>query len=181
MAYRSSPIDNAIALRLLAILCTPFEEFPAYKSGVIDGKGKYIVPKSKRTSAQKRSLTYLDKLMINIKKMINKLPGGENKLKNVVTAMVLVKECLEEETDGIMLTEQYVEAVSNDIDYESDETHDIVNLWCEYLKLREEMGSSAIVGGNTTSGIDFYSLPLSKDSIVRRNDFFKSWENYARH
>lgn len=62
MSYKSSPlVDNMIALRLLTILCTPFNEFPAYKAGLIDEKGKYIVPKSKQTPAQKRSLTYLDR------------------------------------------------------------------------------------------------------------------------
>lgn len=184
MAYKSTPIDNAIALRLLAILCTPFEDFPAYKSGVIDEKGKYIVPHSKRSPAQKRSLTYLDRLMINIKKMINKLPGGESKLKNIVTAMVLIKECTENTNDGILLTEEYTNEVSDNLDYTKDEYHNIVNLWCEYLKLKEEMGSSAIATnpiGNTTSGIDGYSLPLSKDSIVRRQDFFQSWDYYGKY
>lgn len=184
MAYKSTPIDNAIALRLLAILCTPFEEFPAYKSGVIDSKGKYIVPLSKRTPSQKRSLTYLDRLMINIKKMINKLPGGESKLKNIVTAMVLIKECTEAENDGILLTEEYTVKVRDGLDCTKDEYHNVVNLWCEYLKLREEMGTQALSGStnvNTTSGIDWYSLPLAKDSIVRRNDFFKSWDYYDEH
>lgn len=77
MSYKSNPVvDNVIALRLLTILCTPFTEFPAYKAGIIDDKGRYIIPKSKRTSQQNKSLTYLDRLMINLKKIINKLPGG---------------------------------------------------------------------------------------------------------
>ena len=40
MAYKSHPfIDNAIALRLLVMLTTPFKEMDAYKAGVIDETG----------------------------------------------------------------------------------------------------------------------------------------------
>ena len=178
MAYNSSQIDNLIALRLLKILTTPFNEFPAYKVGVIDEKGKYIVPKNKRDAKQRRSLTYLDRLMINIKKLINKLPGGENKLKNLIAAMVLIKECHDKQDDGETLTEQYVEQYIND--FESEDTHykRIANMWEMYIKLKEQTTAAAISGtagadshvaNNNTSGIEIYSAPMG-DAIIRRYD-----------
>ncbi len=167
MPYQSHPIvDNGIALRLLYILCTPFNEFPAYKSGVIDDKGKYIVPKNKRTNAQKKSLTYLDRLMINIKKLINKLPGGENKLKNIVTAMFLIKECIEKDANpDVFLTEEKV----NSVNVPKDEVHRIIKLWDDYCKKGiEEDGEGGIA--NTTSGVAIYSKPMTSTVVRRRKE-----------
>ena len=112
MAYTShSFMDNAIALRLLVMLTTPFKEMDAYKAGVIDDKGKYIVKPNDRTAEQKKVLTYLDKLIINVKKMINKLPGGENNLKNIIAAMILIKENMEYE-NKVVLTEENLAKVA---------------------------------------------------------------------
>ena len=69
--------DNLYAIRMLTMLCTPFSEMPAYKAGVIDEKGKYIVSPNDRTAEQKSTVGYIDRLIINVKKLINKLPGGE--------------------------------------------------------------------------------------------------------
>lgn len=79
--------DNLYAIRMLTMLCTPFSEMPAYKAGVIDEKGKYIVSPNDRTAEQKSTVGYIDRLIINVKKLINKLPGGESKLKNIVAGI----------------------------------------------------------------------------------------------
>ena len=179
MAYSSSQVDNLIALRLLKILVTPFKEFPAYKSGVIDEKGKYIVPKDKRTKDQQKTLTYLDRLLINIKKLINKLPGGENKLKNLIAAMALIKECQQNDDDGELLTEQMIEQFVDQFNDNDANSRQLIQMWTTYLKLKEQMGTSAISGSaqgdyhepaaNNTSGVQFYSLPISQH-IVRRKE-----------
>ena len=171
MAYTSSQLDNLLALRLLKILVTPFEEFPAYKSGIIDEKGKYITPKNKRTNDQHKTLTYLDRLMINIKKIINKLPGGENKLKNLVAAMFLIKECQQHECNEEMLTEQYVERYIDQCDASSDEYRRVVAMWEMYVKLKETCGTACIGGhspANTTNAIAGYDLPLFGQVIKRK-------------
>lgn len=174
MAYKSHPfMDNAIALRLLAMLVTPFREMGAFKSGVIDENGRYIVKPGDRTAEQKKTLTYLDKLIINVKKAINKLPGGENSLKNIVSAMILIKENMGEE-DSMPLTENNLKEAYNSPKHESDRDR-FVRTWCDYLKLREEeVGTGAIAGGssapnNTTSGIAFRDAPMEEKPARRRN------------
>ena len=182
MSYKSNPVvDNVIALRLLTILCTPFTEFPAYKAGIIDSKGKYIIPKSERTSQQNKSLTYLDRLMINLKKIINKLPGGENRLKNIVAAMVLIKEAYQNNTPEQLITEAKVIDAVNKVNTTDPQYRYVIDLWCEYLKNKqqnEQVGVGAISGGgqpnvpaNNTSGIAITSLPLSQNAIFRRKDY----------
>ena len=183
MAYNSSQLDNLLALRLLKILVTPFEEFPACKSGIIDENGKYITPKHKRTPEQKRTLTYLDRLMINIKKLINKLPGGESKLKNLIAAMVLIKECQSNQDDGELLTEQNLVDKVETVDLNDIGIQRMINMWQMYIKLREQCTSAAItsstapntevtdhVANNNTSSIEIYSAPLIPNIVRRKQE-----------
>jgi hypothetical protein len=86
-------VDNVIAYRILSMLVKNFKDTQAYKLGLIDEKGKLI--KKPSTSKEKDAYTYLHKLVFNMKKIINRLPGGESKLKSVVTALFLIKEYYE--------------------------------------------------------------------------------------
>ena len=86
-------IDNLIAARLLYMLVTPFEKTEAYKLGIIDAHGKILRKANTLTTDEERnSYNYLNRLIFNVKRLINKLPGGESKLKNLVAAYYLVKE-----------------------------------------------------------------------------------------
>ena len=86
-------VDNVLAYRILSMLVKNFKDTQAYKLGLIDEKGKLI--KKPSTSKEKDAYTYLHKLVFNMKKIINRLPGGESKLKSVVTALFLIKEYYE--------------------------------------------------------------------------------------
>lgn len=89
-------IDNLIALRVLTMLVKPFSETDAFKLGIIDNKGKNLIkPSSLSTSEQKSAYTFLHRLVFNMKKIINKLPGGESKLKSLVSAYFLIREYYE--------------------------------------------------------------------------------------
>ena len=86
-------IDNLIAYRILTKLVKPFPETDAFRLGIIDAHGKNLIKPSRfTTSAQYDAYTYLDRLVFNMKKIINRLPGGETKLKNIVAALFLIKE-----------------------------------------------------------------------------------------
>jgi len=86
-------MDNLIAARLLYMLVTPFDKTDAYKQGIVDAKGKVLIPmKDLKSEAQKDAYNYLTRLVFNIKRLLNKLPGGESKLKSLVAALWLVKE-----------------------------------------------------------------------------------------
>lgn len=174
--------SNVMALQLLSMLCTPFTDFPAYKTGVIDEKGNYLVPPSKRTLEQRKSIGYLDRLIINVKKIINKT-GNENKLKNIIVGMFLVKENLERyRTQNILLEEdnhvsdpikEDLWALKDTRDRYQASRNQTLELWSEYVRLKENVGVSAMSGGasgntptNNLSGIAWYDLPLG--SIARR-------------
>ena len=92
----SQAIDNLIAYRVLTMLVKPFSETDAFKLGIIDNKGKNLIkPSSFRTQAQREAYTFLHRLVFNMKKIINRLPGGESKLKSLVSAYFLIREYYE--------------------------------------------------------------------------------------
>lgn len=181
--------NNLIALQLLTMLCTPFSEFPAYKTGVIDDKGNYLVRPEYRTLEQRKSIGYLDRLIINVKKLINKLPGGENKIKNIVAGMFLIRESVGRYRvgDSVLLEEdehlldpfgEDLWAIKDTRDRYHASREQTLELWSEYCRIKEEAGVSAMSGSmsgggscggtptNTTGGVAGYSLPLG--SVVRR-------------
>jgi hypothetical protein len=106
-------VDNLIAYRVLKMLVTNFEDTEAYRLGIIDAKGKNIrKTNTLSTGEEKDAYTYLNRLIFNVKKIINKLPGGESKMKSLIAALWLVKEhyqsgnrstaMLQEKFDNIM-------------------------------------------------------------------------------
>jgi hypothetical protein len=93
-------VDNLIAYRVLSMLVKPFDETDAYKFGIIDKKGKNLRPANTlKTEEEKDSYDYLSRLVFNMKKLLNKLPGGDTKFKNIVAALFLIKEQWNSKTD----------------------------------------------------------------------------------
>jgi hypothetical protein len=82
------------------MLVKPFDETDAYKFGIIDKKGKNLRPANTlKTEEEKDSYDYLSRLVFNMKKLLNKLPGGDTKFKNIVAALFLIKEQWNSKTD----------------------------------------------------------------------------------
>ena len=118
-------IDNLIAVRMLYMLVTPFEKTKAYELGIIDADGKILRKASELTTDdEKDAYNYLTRLVFNVKRLINKLPGGESKLKNFVAAYFLIKESYKKkstivnEEELIRLCEQDIILVEEQIQVE---------------------------------------------------------------
>jgi len=133
-------VDNVIAYRILSMLVKNFRDTQAYKLGLIDDKGKNI--KKPKTSAEKDAYTYLHKLVFNMKKIINRLPGGESKLKSVVTALFLIKEYYESGNRTTSLMEdRYKSLMEMDISLLEEEM-----LVEKYMKDIEEDAPTNVTG-----------------------------------
>ena len=103
-------IDLFVTYRFLKILTTPFDKQEAFKLGIIDKNGNRIIPQqkgwSKRTKAppleterEKESYTILHKLIFNIKKLFNKVPGLRTKVGTYAAALYLLKDTFKESVD----------------------------------------------------------------------------------
>lgn len=74
-------------------LSTPFKEWDAYKLGIIDRNGNILKErKSLETRKEKKAFTAYDLMLLNIKKLLEKVPGGNRKLASYSAALYLIKE-----------------------------------------------------------------------------------------
>ena len=99
-------IDLFVTYRFLKLLTTPFEKTEAFKLGIIDKKGHRVLkPKSTKpavelaTTQQKNAYTILHKLVFNIKKLFNKVPGLRTKVGTYAAALFLLKDTFKEHVE----------------------------------------------------------------------------------
>jgi hypothetical protein len=103
-------IDLFVTYRFLKILTTPFDKQEAFKLGIIDKDGNRVIPQtpgfSKKTKAppletseEKEAYTILHKLIFNIKKLFNKVPGLRTKVGTYAAALYLLKDTFKESVD----------------------------------------------------------------------------------
>lgn len=90
MGVLTKAADTVYTLRFLRLLTTPWEETNAFKLGIIDNKGKKL--KKPFTEKEKSSYNMFHRLVFNIKKLVNKAPGGSSKIASYATALFLIKE-----------------------------------------------------------------------------------------
>jgi len=85
-------VDLAAIYMFLKRLVTPFDQWDAYKTGLIDKNGKVIVDKADRTPEQNKSFGYFDRLVANLKKLLGKIPGGKSRIASFAAALLLLRE-----------------------------------------------------------------------------------------
>jgi hypothetical protein len=103
-------VDNLIALRIIYLLVTPFQETDAYKLGLIDDKGRNL--KKAASSEEKNATSMLHRLVWNLKRIINLAPGGSTKIGSLAAAYLLVKEAVDNNWSEKRLVEEAVEKMN---------------------------------------------------------------------
>ena len=83
--------DTVIVYQILRKLVTPFIQMPAYHMGIIDEHGDFLKKVSTLTTAEKETVTTLDILVINLKRILGKLPGGASRLASIAAALYLIR------------------------------------------------------------------------------------------
>jgi len=89
-------VVNAFTVyKFIRMIITPFKKTDAYRYGIIDDKGNFIRKLDNITDPKERkSVDAFNRLMINIKKIIAKVPDPalKAKLTTLPTAMLLLKD-----------------------------------------------------------------------------------------
>ena len=122
-------IDLFVTYRFLKLLTTPFAKTDAFKLGIIDEKGNRIKkPKSTQplvplaTVEQKNSYTILHKLVFNIKKIFDKVPGLRTKVGTYAAALFLLKDTFKESVEDPDVFEKEFMKYLKENNIEFDET-----------------------------------------------------------
>ena len=90
MGILSRSGDLVYTLRFLRLLTTAWEDTNAFNLGLIDDTGKKL--KKPKTEEEKSAYNIFHRLVFNIKKLINKVPGGKSKFASYASALLLLKE-----------------------------------------------------------------------------------------
>ena len=180
-------VDLFLVFQFIKRLVKPFNKWDAYKEGIIDAKGNIIIRrKDFTTKAQGKAFGVFDQLILNIKKLLGKLPGGQTRLASYAAALWLVKEQSDFENDSL-ITE------NNDLlveEYISEAEQRFINEYAfvleEAQKVEEEpdemmtVGSGAIaglgVGAQGEPGVSKKNQKKHKERILKRKkltDFVK--------
>lgn len=86
-------VDKYMAFMFLRILTTPWTDMEAYKLGIIDDGGNIIKRRSQLKTQQERDAAgYFDRLVWNIKKLLNQFPLGKTRMASFAAALYLLKE-----------------------------------------------------------------------------------------
>ena len=84
--------DLFYTFRFLKLLVTKFEDTEAFKLGIIDKDGKRNKLVDINSSEGADAYTAFHKLVFNIKKLLNKVPGGSTTIGTYAAALYLLKE-----------------------------------------------------------------------------------------
>lgn len=145
-------VDLFLVYSFIRRLTTPFEKWDAYKQGVIDKDGNILKTKKNRnTRADKESFGIFDLMVLKLKKLLAKIPGGSTQLATYSAALWLIREWNHFSTDSLLN-----ESVS---ERQIDESLDLFfSTYCYYTGLEEDVnqkmqetptvnvGSGAIAG-----------------------------------
>ena len=96
----SPAIDAFITFRFLKLLVTPFDKTEAYNLGIIDKRGKVLRKyKTLERIEERQAYTILHRLVFNIKKLIEKVPGGKSRVASYAAALFLLKDTFKEHVE----------------------------------------------------------------------------------
>tara|TARA_R100001369_G_scaffold15793_2_gene30628 strand:+ start:866 stop:1483 length:618 start_codon:yes stop_codon:yes gene_type:complete len=128
-------IDLFVTYRFLKLLTSPFNKTDAYRLGVIDEKGNRIKkPKSTKpavelsTTELKNSYTILHKLVFNIKKIFEKVPGLRTKVGTYAAALFLLKDTFKESVDDPdMFEKEFMKYLKeNNIEFDDSISEEVI-------------------------------------------------------
>src|SRR6056300_595631 len=114
-------IDLFVTYRFVKLLVTPFENTDAYKMGIIDKDG-YRTDKTLYKVSEKNAYTVLHKLVFNIKRIFQKVPGLRTRLGTYAAALFLLKDTFKEHVEDPQVFEKEFLKYLKENDIELDDS-----------------------------------------------------------
>ena len=128
-------IDLFVTYRFIKLLTTPFNRTEAFKLGIIDKDGNRILqPNSTQpavelaTAQLQNAYTVLHKLVFNIKKIFEKVPGLRTKVGTYAAALFLLKDTFKEHVeDPDMFEKEFMKYLKeNDVEFDDSISEEVI-------------------------------------------------------
>ena len=96
-------VDLFLVYSFIRKLVTPFDKWEGHKLGIIDDKGKVLIKRKDFTKkAQRDAFGIFDLMILNLKKLLAKVPGGSSRLASYAAALFLIKEFNQFSEDSLL-------------------------------------------------------------------------------
>jgi len=93
-------VDLFLLYSFVKRLATPFKRWKAFDQGIIDSSGNVLIPRAELNTDQKKVFGLFDLMILNLKRLIAKVPGGGTQLATFAAALWLLKESENEPTEA---------------------------------------------------------------------------------
>lgn len=153
-------VDLFLVYSFLKRLATPFKEWDAYKLGIIDERGNILKKKKDFTrQAERSAFGVFDTMILNLKRLIEKIPGGKSRIASYAAALFLIKEGQNytEETPKHILEESFM-------NYYNTLSESDIN--AQFEEIANTAGSGNVAG---LPPDDPPVFPKARAAILRRN------------
>tara|TARA_R110000823_G_scaffold212284_3_gene342434 strand:- start:1779 stop:2321 length:543 start_codon:yes stop_codon:yes gene_type:complete len=121
-------VDLFLVFQFIKRLSTPFKDWDAYKLGIIDEKGTQLIKRKDFTKRdQKDAFGIFDIMIMKLKRLLEKIPGGKSRIGSYAAALYLIKEQESINASGIDLIESYSE----------DELEETLTKYIESVQIEE--------------------------------------------
>jgi len=169
-------VDLFLVYQFLRRLTTPFKDWEAYKLGIIDERGNVL--KKRRNlnlKAERDAFGVFDLMVLNIKKLIEKLPGGQTRIASYAAALFLIREhnMFLKDSEQINLNENRVILITEQIGYFLQEGQAYYTTIFESVKQKKSMEEE--IPTNSVSSGNFAGLGFGPqgEPVFRRKDIMK--------
>ena len=152
----TSAVDLFVVYQFIKRIATPFAKLEGYKTGVIDERGNILIKPRDRDQQQKNSFKTFDVMILKLKRLLEKIPGGKTRIASYAAALWLIKEDWETRSEEEILAEDNTSYIEYLRLYKLE----------NYNKMLEDaptnaVGSGAIAGGGY-NGIDDIKVSRKK-------------------
>jgi len=154
-------VDLFMVYQFIKRLATPFNEWKAYQLGIIDERGNILKKRKDLTRVEERdAFGIFDVMILKLKRLIEKIPGGKTRIASYAAALYLVKEGknFDENMSDELLEEKFMQ-------YYTNLNEDNIN-----MRFYEEIVNTS-AGGNV-AGLPPDEPPVFKRAqaaLIRRN------------
>tara|TARA_Y100001963_G_C6782027_1_gene450501 strand:- start:1451 stop:2035 length:585 start_codon:yes stop_codon:yes gene_type:complete len=156
--------DIGYTYRFIRMLVMDWKKWDAYKLGIIDKKGKRDRDVDLDTDEKKSAWTHFIRLCANIKRLLQKIPGGGTKLGSFAAALYLIKETYK-------LPDKEIEKILKEFNIDSGEFLNENSEW--FLLGNKQLSPGRYkIRENKILNSSFEEMAFAKDTIKIENDCF---------
>ena len=176
MSVVSRTADLFYAFRFLKLLVSSWDKTDAYELGIIDAEGKVLKKaKDRKTPQEKSAYTVFHRLVFNLKRLLNKLPGGGSKLASYASALYLIKEHTGLTDDEI---KEVLDKVFEDLeDFTGSDTQSDISESSSWFEKKNRLSPGTYLLTQSIASPDTGEVIAHINTRVEAIDFTEAYDN----